>query len=151
MTCFLMIYWQECLCTHLYRDKQGPAVNSLWHNNVILWHRHGSTLVRVMDCRLMGRSHNLHKYWLLISVFLWHSPEYNFIVSVQTTICTMCLNVILFKLLSHLPESNDVNITMNKIKPAQNDVIRRIALGNYNCVEKTRSSVPGNPKGEVHP
>ena len=64
---------------------QHYLMNSLWPNNVIWWHRSGSTLAQVMVCWLTAPSHYLNQCWYLISEVKRYWPESNFTVSVQPT------------------------------------------------------------------
>ena len=50
----------------------------------------------------------LNQCWLLISEFLWHSPENNFTMSGQTLFCIISLKTILSKILLHLPGATEL-------------------------------------------
>ena len=58
---------------------------------------------------LMAPSHYLNQCWLLICEVLWYLHESNFIASVQTTILYNEFEIILQKLLPHLPGTNELN------------------------------------------
>ena len=60
------------------RESVTMFLNLLWQSDAIWWHRSGSTLALVMVWSLGASNHYLNQYWLLISEFLWHSPECNF-------------------------------------------------------------------------
>ena len=55
-----------------FYDKSYYA-NSLWPGDVILRHKTGSTLARVMVCCLAAPSHYLNQCWLIIRKVQWHS------------------------------------------------------------------------------
>ena len=83
------------------------CVNSLWPSNVIWWHRSWSTVAAAMACCHQAPSHYLNQCWLLISEDLWHSPERPVPQQVpQVLFWRMSLNILLLKLLPHLPGTN---------------------------------------------
>ena len=56
-----------CTLFDLGKMSNEDWINSLWPNDVIWWHRSGSTLVQVMACCLMAPSHYLNQCSLIIS------------------------------------------------------------------------------------
>ena len=80
---------------------RGQYINSLWLSDTIWWHRSGSTVVQVMTCYL-------NHFSLLISEVQWHSPETNSTERTQTILCVISLEIILLKLLPHLPGAHEL-------------------------------------------
>ena len=107
-TVFIQENWFEnffCKLTAILSSSH--CVNSLWPSDTIWHQRSWSTLDQVMACCLTAPSHYLNQCWLLISVFLWHSPESNFAVF-KLLQCIMILKIILLKLLPHLPGASEL-------------------------------------------
>ena len=63
------------------------GLNVLTHCGLVMpfagWYRSGSTFFLVMASYLMAPSHYHNQYCLVIKGILWHSPENNFIGTVQ--------------------------------------------------------------------
>ena len=62
----------------MFSKAMLAAINSLWPNNAIWWHRSGSTLAQVMACCLTAPSHYLNQCWLIITKIHLHSSDGNF-------------------------------------------------------------------------
>ena len=76
-----------------------------------MWHSSRSTLAQVLAWCLMAPSHYpcyRNQCWLLIVEVLWHSPESIFTASAHAPILQNEFETILFKLLPHLPGSNEL-------------------------------------------
>ena len=69
--------------TSLPKKKVVWNVNWLWLSDAIQWHRSWLTLSKLMACWLTAPSNYLNQCWLIITGILWHSPESNFIISLQ--------------------------------------------------------------------
>ena len=61
-------------------------MNSLWHSDVVWWHRSGSILALEIVCCLTAPRHYLNQCQLLMSEVHWHSPECDFTASGLATI-----------------------------------------------------------------
>ena len=59
------------------------TVKLLWPSDAICRHRSGSTVAQENDCCVTAPNHYLKQCWLLISLFLWHSPGNDFAGSAQ--------------------------------------------------------------------
>ena len=77
------------------------AFDTLWPSDTVWWHGSGSAWVQVMACCLMAPSHYLNLYGPLIIRAISAEVLMNFI-------CNMCLEITFFKLLPHLPGTNEL-------------------------------------------
>ena len=93
---------------HWYKKER---INSLRPSEAIWRDRSESTLAQVMACCLMAPSHYLSICWFPISDILWHSHESNF----AALFSLLNLKIILSKLLSHFPGTNDL-IQISRIR-----------------------------------
>ena len=84
-----------CLCNTVF--------NSPWPGDAILQHRSGSTLTQVMACCLTAPSHYLNQCWLVISGFCGIHVRAIFQEILLISICKMNLEIMILKLLLHLP------------------------------------------------
>ena len=67
----------ERLCTLTLNWNIILLQYSLWHSDVIRWHRSGPTLAQVLDCILTTSSQYMHQCWFIISTVMPHSSEGN--------------------------------------------------------------------------
>ena len=86
------------------------CVNSLCSNDAIWQRRSGSTLGQIMACCLMAPSHYLTQCWLIMSEFLWHSPEGNFARNAQDIYPSYEIEIYKFKITATSPRGQWVKV-----------------------------------------
>ena len=102
----------KCCLQNVCIFFRPQCINLFWPCDAIWRHRSGSTLAKVMACCLMAPSHHLNQCGFLISEVLWHSPDSNFTASAQAKSNLYHeFEIILLKLLPHLPGANELNTT----------------------------------------
>ena len=92
--------------------------DAIWGN------RSRSTLAQVMAWCLMAPRHYLNQCWLIIKGVLWHSPKSKVLTNF---IHIMFLDIILLKLLPHLPGASEL-ICLCWLSPCNRWVSTRMAI-----------------------
>ena len=103
--------WDFISTMMLYFDgfSKFAFANSLRYGDVILRHRTGSTLARVMARCLTAPSRYLNQCWLTISKVQWHSSESDFTRDIpRSSISIICLKFIYLKFHSNVPDANEL-------------------------------------------